>query len=134
MKKVTLRTLFFVFCISPLFAFATNSGSSSSPKVDMDELRLIKQHNTSRSTSEVDFTVYTDNETLVEIVVSDYIGNVSMQLSTGRGTISMHMYVNGFGVDYLDFSKLRGGTYTLTVNIDGETYIGTIVKPATGGR
>lgn len=136
MRAKTIATLFSLF---NLFAFITHAANNeistlSNSNNSVDEIKLTKQNGSTRSASLYELTVYSDNETYVEIVVSNYNGDVSIYFEGGRSSINQNMYVNGRGIDYIDFNRLRGGIYTITIVIDGDIYEGLIVKEVTGGR
>lgn len=136
MRAKTIATLFSLF---NLFAFITHAANNeistlSNSNNSVDEIKLTKQNGSTRSASLYELTVYSDNETYVEIVVSNYNGDVSISFEGGRSSINQNMYVNGRGIDYIDFNRLRGGIYTITIIIDGDIYEGLIVKEVTGGR
>lgn len=136
MRAKTIATLFSLF---NLFAFITHAANNeistlSNSNNSVDEIKLTKQNGSTRSASLYELTVYSDNETYVEIVVSNYNGDVSISFEGGRSSINQNMYVNGVGTDYIDFNRLRGGIYTITIIIDGDIYEGLIVKEVTGGR
>lgn len=136
MRAKTIATLFSLF---NLFAFITHAANNeistlSNHNNTVDEIKLTKQNGSTRSASLYELTVYSDNETYVEIVVSNYNGDVSISFEGGRSSINQNMYVNGVGTDYIDFNRLRGGVYTITIVIDGDIYEGLIVKEVTGGR
>lgn len=136
MRAKTIATLFSLF---NLFAFITHAANNeistlSNSNNSVDEIKLTKQNGSTRSASLYELTVYSDNETYVEIVVSNYNGDVSIYFEGGRSSINQNMYVNGRGIDYIDFNRLRGGIYTITIIIDGDIYEGLIVKEVTGGR
>lgn len=136
MRAKTIATLFSLF---NLFAFITHAANNeistlSNSNNSVDEIKLTKQNGSTRSASLYELTVYSDNETYVEIVVSNYNGDVSIYFEGGRSFINQNMYVNGVGTDYIDFNRLRGGVYTITIVIDGDIYEGLIVKEVTGGR
>lgn len=129
MKKIKLRTLFLLFCVVPLLSIA--SGKKEPDKLPdyrrMDDVYMHKQENLSRSVSAIELEVATDGSTLVEVIVSGYVGDVTAKLLTGRGSITKSMYVNDFGADYIDISRLRAGKYTLKVEIGSEEYEGTVI-------
>ncbi len=136
MKTTAFRILFILLLISPIAVMAqSKSQEPKEPmKYDMDDVRMARQNGSTRSTTEYELTVASDGIDWVEVIVSDFSGDVSISLSTGRGSIKQYLYVNGYGVGYLDISKLRGGSYALTVNIDGHIYQGTVLIKTTGGR
>ncbi|NLX80200.1 MAG: hypothetical protein GXZ03_01340 [Proteiniphilum sp.] len=129
MKKIKLKTLFLLFCVVPLLSIA--SGKNNDNDKDyyrrMDDIYMHKQDNPTRSASAIELEVATDGSTLVEVIVSGYVGDVTAKLLTGRGSITKIMYVNDFGADYIDISRLRAGKYTLKVEIGSEEYEGTVI-------
>lgn len=128
MKKIKLRTLFLLFCVVPLLSIASgNKDKDKDYYRRMDEIRMHRQENLSRSVSAIELEVATDGSTLVEVIVSGYVGDVTAKLLTGRGSITKIMYVNDFGADYIDISRLRAGKYTLKVEIGSEEYEGTVI-------
>lgn len=128
MKKIKLRTLFLLFCVVPLLSIASgNKDKDKDYYRRMDEIRMHRQENLSRSVSAIELEVATDGSTLVEVIVSGYVGDVTAKLLTGRGSITKSMYVNDFGADYIDISRLRAGKYTLKVEIGSEEYEGTVI-------
>lgn len=128
MKKIKLRTLFLLFCVVPLLSIASgNKDKDKDYYRRMDEIRMHRQENLSRSVSAIELDVATDGSTLVEVIVSGYVGDVTAKLLTGRGSITKSMYVNDFGADYIDISRLRAGKYTLKVEIGSEEYEGTVI-------
>lgn len=128
MKKIKLRTLFLLFCVVPLLSIASgNKDKDKDYYRRMDEIRMHRQENLSRSANAIELEVATDGSTLVEVIVSGYVGDVTAKLLTGRGSITKSMYVNDFGADYIDISRLRAGKYTLKVEIGSEEYEGTVI-------
>lgn len=129
-KSSIILIVMSLFLLLPAVGFA-QSDRVAKEKMS-DEIRLVQQKKSTRSSSDVVVEAFTDGKSDLEVMITGFNGTAVVQIISGRASSQGYMDVYEMGYEVFNIGTLRAGTYTLCITVGDEVFEGTFEKVNVG--
>lgn len=130
-KSSIILVVMSLFLLFPAVSFAQTSDRVAKEKMS-NEIRLVQQKKSTRSSSDVVVEAFTDGKSDLEVTITGFNGTAVVQIITGRGSSQGYMDVYEMGYEVFNIGTFRAGTYTLCITVGDEVFEGTFEKVSVG--